>query len=116
MGPTRTLSDRWTKGNLLPANRELVSVMQRLQFGRIEGLDIRNGEPILDTARIIREIKLGSEQVPNILAEQSDFELKGQVVELFEQFMEIRDGSIELIEIRHGLPFRLVIEQSVQRK
>jgi hypothetical protein len=37
-------------------------MMQKLNFGRIEGLQIRDGEPVLNPVpRLIRDIKLGGE-------------------------------------------------------
>jgi hypothetical protein len=50
---------------------------------------------------------LGSEPVPRSAAAQEDFLLKEQVVELFAYFEQVGDGVIDLIEINHGLPFRL---------
>jgi hypothetical protein len=100
---------RRTLGSLTKASQELVAWMQRLEFGRIEHLAIRGGEPILASARIVREIKLGV-QTPEQEWPADNFELKLPVIELFERLEEIRDGEIDLIEIRHGLPFRLVLE------
>ena len=49
-----------TKSSLPAGRKQLVETMQRINFGRIEGLDIRNGEPTFSsTTRIIQDIKLG---------------------------------------------------------
>jgi hypothetical protein len=82
--------------------------MQRLHFGQIIGLRIRAGQPILDPPpRLVRDRKLGSESVPRPAEERANFLLKEQVVDLFDYFGEIGDGVIDLIDVRHGLPFRL---------
>ena len=39
-----------TKQSLSPARRRLVELMQEVNFGRIEGLHVRDGEPILEQA------------------------------------------------------------------
>ncbi|HRV31532.1 MAG TPA: hypothetical protein P5169_07450 [Kiritimatiellia bacterium] len=38
-------SGRITKSSLTPPQARLVELMQRLNFGRIEDLHVRNGEP-----------------------------------------------------------------------
>jgi hypothetical protein len=97
-----------TKGALPPERQRLVELMQRLHFGQIVGLRIRTGQPVLDPLpRLIRDRKLGSEPVPRRASPCEDFLLKEQVVELFDYFDQIGDGVIDLIEIKHGLPFRL---------
>ena len=88
--------------------------MQELNYGRIEDLAIRSGEPILDpTPRVVRHIKLGGDNSPRPELKHSDFALKAQLVELFELFAQIENGRIETLEVQSGLPFRLVVEQSV---
>src|SRR5262245_59935470 len=45
--------------------RRLVELMQNLNFGRIEVLVIRNGNPILDPLpRVVREVKFGGDNGP----------------------------------------------------
>lgn len=96
------------KGSLPPAGQRLVEMMQRLHFGQVLGLHIRGGQPVLDPLpRLIRDRKLGSEPLPRSASTQEDFLLKEQVVELFAYFEQLGDGIIDLIEIKHGLPFRL---------
>jgi hypothetical protein len=102
-----------TKTGLSGPRLKLVELMQRLNFGRIEGLMVRNSEPTLDQApRIVRDIKIGSENGPRPELARDDFALKSQVEELFDHLSELGDGSVLMIEVKHGLPFRLVIEHS----
>jgi hypothetical protein len=92
--------------------RDLLGIMQRINFGRIEGLTVRSGEPTFDPIpRIIQEIKLGGEDSPRMELEQADFELKAQVVELFQYMTKVGNGSIACLDVKHGLPFRIVVEQ-----
>ena len=86
--------------------------MQRLNFGRIEGLRIHNGEPVFEPApRMIRDIKIGGEngQRPELVIK--DFALKSGVIELFDHLSRIGNGTLESLEIKHGMPFKLVVEQ-----
>jgi hypothetical protein len=96
------------KRTLPPAGQRLVELMQRLHFGQILGLRIRNGQPDFAVPpRLVRDRKLGSEPTPRPISAPEDFLLKEQVVELFAYLEEIGDGVIDLIEVKHGLPFRL---------
>jgi hypothetical protein len=96
------------KRSLPPARQRLVESMQRLHYGQIQGLRIRDGQPVLDPPpRVIRDVKLASEESPRPERGQCDFLIKQQVIELFAYFDQIHDGVIDLIEVKHGLPFRL---------
>jgi hypothetical protein len=102
-----------SKHALSEQRRGLLEMMQRVNFGRIEGLVVRNGEPVFDPGpRIIREIKLGGENSPRPELDRVDFGLKPQVIELFQHLNELGNGAIECLDVKHGLPFRLVIEQN----
>jgi hypothetical protein len=87
--------------------------MQRIVFGRIEGLAVRNGEPVLNPRpRIVRDIKLGSDSAP--APAKDDFQLKNQVTELLEHLEQLGTGTVECLEVRHGLPFRLTLEDRLK--
>ena len=102
-----------TKVELSAARSRLVEMMQQIGFGRVDDLVIRDGEPVFDPMpRIIRDIKLGADNVARPQPDFADFTLKSQVVELFEHLAELGNGTVQSIEVRHGLPFRLVIECS----
>jgi hypothetical protein len=88
--------------------------MQDLNFGRLENLQIQQGDPLFDPPpRVIREIKFGGENGPRPELAREDFVLKAQVTELFDHLSNIGSGSVAMIEVKHGLPFRLVMEQSM---
>ena len=81
--------------------------MQRINFGRIEKLSLRNGEPILNPRpTVVREHKFGSENGPRPELGTDDFLLKQQVVELFALFDQRQNDVIGVLDIKHGLPFR----------
>jgi len=96
---------------LSPERKRLVRQMQRINFGRIERLEVKNGEPVSDPpTRIVQEVKFGGDNQSRAEIEESDFPLKSQVLDLLQRIDEIRDGQIDLVEIKHGLPFRMLVE------
>ncbi len=94
--------------SLPSARRQLLNLMQQLNFGRIEQLTVRAGQPVLEPPpRIIRERKFGGEDGPRQEQQLDDFALKVQAIELFEEFDRLGNGVIESLTIKHGLPFSL---------
>jgi hypothetical protein len=84
--------------------------MQELHFGTIENQLVRGCEPCSTPApKITQEIKLGTDAPPRHTAENDNFALKRQVTDLFDQFDHLPDGSLVTIEVRHGLPARLIV-------
>jgi hypothetical protein len=99
------------KRSLSSSRKRLVELMQQLNFGKIEGLQVHDREPVLEPLpRITQEIKFAAaENGPRPELGAGNFLLKAQVVELFEQFDRLGNGTVELIEIKHGLPFRMFV-------
>ncbi|NQT19506.1 MAG: hypothetical protein HQ592_07365 [Planctomycetes bacterium] len=103
-----------TKADLSPAGGRLVELMQGINFGRIEGLVIRDGNPVFDPPpRIVREVKFCGENGPRPEAAREDFALKAEVRELFAHLDAMGDGIIRCIEVKHGLPFRMIVEEDI---
>ncbi len=101
-----------TKASLSPARRRLLELLQQVNFGRVEFLAVQDGEPVFDPPpRVIREIKFGGDNGPRPERDAADFALKAQLVELFRCFDQVGDGTIEVLEIKHGLPFRLMVAE-----
>lgn len=104
------MADR--KSCLTPSQQKLLAEMQRINFGRIEDLVVFRGEPAFDLPpRIVREVKFGSENGTRPEIAKDDFALKAQVRELFAQLEALGEGVISTIEIKHGLPFRMIVEE-----
>lgn len=101
-----------TKAGLPPAGARLVELMQGVNFGRIEGLAVRAGAPVLDPPpHVLRDLKFGSENRPRPEAAQRDFSLKAEVRELFAHLEAMGNGVVGCLEIRHGLPFKMTVEE-----
>jgi len=102
----------YRKSELSAARRRLVELMKDIDFGRIQVLRLRDGDPVLDPMpRIIREIKLGSIESGAQTKLQNDFVLKSQLVELFARFDAMPDGVVELIQVKGGLPLLMHVAE-----
>lgn len=100
-----------SKSDLSHNGIKLVELMQNINFGRIENLLIEECQPVLNAqARVIREYKFPGENGPRPESHCDDFALKTQVIELFRTFDELRNCTIEVLEVKHGLPFRMAVE------
>lgn len=100
------------KGALSEPRKRLVELMQHINFGRVEGLVVRNQQPVLDPPpTVIREVKFGAENGPRPELHLDDFTLKSQVVELLDALDDLCDGVIDVLEVKHGLPFRMLIRE-----
>ena len=93
--------------DLSPAQRWLVDLMHLHQFGRIENMAVRGGEPILNNdVKVVRVARLGS-GTDGAKVTRTEFESKKQVRDLFEELAQLENGTVILLEFRHGLPFLL---------
>ena len=99
-----------TKKQLSPARQQLIELMQRLAFCHIRQLPIINGEPVLSKElQIIQDLKLGADNAPRVQLHLRDFALKKSQQELMDIIDSIQDGEIESIEVRYGLPYRVLV-------
>jgi hypothetical protein len=95
--------------SMSPARRRLTDLMSEIGFGQIEGLVVQRGEPQFQPMpRVIREIKFGERETTQA-GMSADAAPKRHVIELFAALAKVGDGIIERLEIRHGLPFRMVV-------
>ena len=98
------------KSKLSEPRKQLLQTMRQLHFGTIDGQVLRGGDPCSTPApRITKEIKLGADAPERPTTATADFALKRQVTDLFDQFDRLPDGSVVTIEVRHGLPTRLIV-------
>lgn len=95
--------------------QRLLRLMQDTNFGRIT-FHVRGGEPDLGRPwRTRRTVKLpGGENGPRLETDLTDFELCQEQTALLNTLSHIRDGACVTVEVRHGLPFLVEIEQDYQ--
>jgi len=100
-----------TKSCLNPSQRRIVEIIESLGFGVIERLSIRAGLPCYEPEpRIVQTIKLDSKHECQNDRCYADLTLKNEFESLFDQLSRLGDATVD-IEIRHNLPFRLVVER-----
>jgi hypothetical protein len=103
-----------TKRLLDPAQLRLVEAIEELGFGRIEQIAVRDGRPwYVPATQTVQEIKLGSEIETHVERRATDLTLKSEFERLFNQLDRLHDGIVD-IEVRHGVPFRLIVRRSSQ--
>ena len=101
------------KASLTPARQRLLRLLQEVEFGRIENLVLRDGEPLLEMQpRVVRTITFAATGSRNRSRRVEEFELKQQMVEMFRQFDRIGNGVVARIDIKHGLPCFMTVEET----
>ena len=109
------MTDVVTKAVLTPARKRLVELMQEINYGRIEGLSVQDGEPVFDPPpTVLRLFLFGKDNGPNESRGSDGFSLKKKVVELFEVFDRERFLSIQELMIDNGLPVRMTVADEVR--
>jgi hypothetical protein len=93
----------------------LVRLLQSVNFGYLEGIEVRGCEPVFNPApKVFVEVKLDTVSEPRPEMDLMDFELGHEVIRLVEQFDELGNGNIERIDVRYGIPRRALIERPIQ--
>ena len=86
---------------------------QRISFGKIVNLGVRDGDPVFgQQTEVLFDVKLDSDDNPRPEQELKDFLLTAEILRLFSKLDAIRNGTIEQVEIRAGLPRRMVFKAS----
>jgi hypothetical protein len=103
-----------TKSSLSSAQQHLVELLQQINYGRIERLLVRKGEPVFDPVpQVIQKVKMGGGNGPRPEIGLPDFVLRSQTVELLEQIAKIGDGEIAVIEVKAGLPWSIDLQHRI---
>lgn len=110
------MSQSITKSSLSPARRRLIEILQALNFGRVEGLQVSNAEPVFDPPpRIVQKFKMGGENGTRPEVDLPDFLLRRPTIELLQVITHLKDGEVAAIEVKHGLPFAVDVERSPEQ-
>jgi hypothetical protein len=89
--------------------------MQEIHYGRIEGLAVRDGEPVIEpNTKVLRDVKLGPQAKRRPVLIDRDYQDKPQVADMLRQFRRLGDGVVQCLEVHDGLPFRMQIVETVR--
>lgn len=99
---------------LSPPRQALVRVCQRLNFGSIQNLRVTQGDPVFDPPpTLLIDQKLGCEDARRPELDLSDFGLPAEVCDLADRLDRIGDGILENLEVRAGIPRRVVFQSKL---
>ena len=96
----------------LSARRQaLIRQCQQIGFGKIVNFAVKEGDPvILAATEILIDVKLDADDSPRRERDLDDFELSAEVVRLLSKFDAIQNGIVDHLEVRAGIPRRLVLK------
>jgi hypothetical protein len=84
---------------------------QRLGFGTIRSLEVRDCEPVLGPkTEVLLDLKLNAEEELRAEQDLGDFVVPSEILRLLSRLDSIRDGNVEEIEVRAGVPRRMVFK------
>jgi hypothetical protein len=106
-----SLTQRFSQ--LSPTRQTLVRVCQSTNYGSIQGLVVQDREPILTNSSpiILVDLKLDVDEYPRDELAATDFELCAEVERLMSFLDQLRHGKISRIEVRAGIPRRILFEK-----
>ena len=94
--------------DLSKSRRQLIELVRRLNFGWVEQLVVRDGEPVLSPLpKVVTERKLQGESFPPIPPAADDAETPDPFLRLFRYFDQIQDVTVERLLVKYALPFKL---------
>lgn len=99
---------------LSPACRSLLELIRWVNFGRIEELAVRGGDPVFDPPpRVVRAVRLAQPGPSRHQSTRTPSTLRREEIGLVQELATIGTGVIHVIKIHDGLPVALEIHQQV---
>jgi hypothetical protein len=107
----------WIRFSQLSAPRQLlVRLCQLINFGEIRDIEVRGREPLFGAASVVLvDHRLDADEAPRQEGALPDFNLCQEICRLLSRLDQIENGRISRIEIRSGLPRRILFESHVGR-
>jgi hypothetical protein len=101
---------------LSSARQSLVRLCQSINYGYLQDLSIKDREPVLDPGPVvILDIKLDSEERPRDQCGSADFLLCAEIARLMALLDHINSAKISRLEVRAGIPRRILCELRISR-
>lgn len=99
---------------MVSAERQtFVRECQRIDHGKIIGLVVRDAEPIfVESTEVLIDFKLDADESLRPEQRLLDYVLPAELVRLFCKLDAIREGLIEHVEVRTGIPRRIIVRDS----
>jgi hypothetical protein len=87
--------------------RQLLRWLRELSFGWVEGLQVRDGEPVVSPApKRVREVKLQGESVRLLTDAELEMPLREPELELLKYFDQVQNVTIERLLVKYSMPFK----------
>jgi hypothetical protein len=114
--PTATFGQTPKLSELSAPRQALVRLCQSIDYGHVLDLHIRDRQPVFSPEPgVIFEVKLDGDSCQRQESELADFNLRDEVRRLLDCIDEIGTGRIQRIEVRAGLPKRVLIEATLRK-
>ena len=100
--------------DLSPGRQALVRLCETINYGSIENLEVRNCDPTFVPAPVmLRDLKLDSDEGPRPELALADFVVSNEIVRLMKHLDEMKLGTVRRVEVRGGVPRRILLESQV---
>ena len=100
--------------DLSRARRDLIRLCQDIVYGQLIGISIKRGDPVLNPPpTILIEVKLDASDDPRVELALPDFTLREEIIRLLKRLDHLGDGFIDRLEVRAGIPRRMIIRHEV---
>ncbi len=101
---------------LSSGRQELVRLFQSINYGCIQSLDLRHGEPLLACPgpMVLVDVRLDSEESARDEIALLDFALCAELCRLMSLLDQVGNGKISKIEVRAGIPRRVTVEKQLK--
>jgi len=103
----------------LSASRQaLVRLCQSTNYGYLEALEVRHGEPVFSSIgpTVFADLRLDSDDDPRSEFALADFALCAEVCRLMSLLDQVQKGQISKIEVRAGIPRRVTLQKQVSEE
>jgi hypothetical protein len=96
---------------LSTSRKLLLRLCQRVNYGVIQDLEIRDSEPIFDPPQIVlTDVKLDAVKAARPEIQLADFALCQEVCRLFLLLNDLKNTMIDRVEVRGGVPRRVTFK------
>jgi hypothetical protein len=104
-GRTFSCLNKHATTQLSPARQALVCLLREVGFGRLEGLLVHAGEPVLSPSpRVVRTIGFGASENARATPSVAELAQRPAIRKLLCLLSRMQSGCIARLEIRNSLP------------